>query len=97
MKDEEKCCGDCCWFYAEDTYGYGACPFQFAEVKKCDEECPITMKYVSRKEMRHHMAVLLQYQRYAHDTGDNYRWPSYDDRLRAMEFAYEYMKVFGNL
>ena len=30
-------CGECAWFYGEDTYGYGSCPFKFADVRKCDQ------------------------------------------------------------
>ena len=96
---EERCCGNCCWFYAEDTYGYGACPFRFAEIQRCSDKCLITEKYVSRAEMRHHMAVLLQWERYMSDRSELtlYRAPSLADRNKAMKFAYKYMKVFSEL
>ena len=75
---EEKCCGYCCWFYAEDTYGYGGCPFQFAEIKKCDQQCNETKHFVSKKQMRHYQAVLLQANRYRRDNNvpSIYRMPN---------------------
>lgn len=98
-KKEEKYCGECCWFYAEDTYGYGACPFRFADVHECGQECEVPLKYVSIKEMRHHMVVLLQFNRYRRD--DNvppiYRMPNPTELGRAIDFAYKYMKVFSEL
>jgi hypothetical protein len=55
--------------------------------------------FVSRKEMRHHMAVLLQWERYMSDRSELtlYRAPSLADRNKAMKFAYKYMKVFSKL
>ena len=92
---EDKLCGECCWFYGEDTYGYGFCPFRFAETHECGQRCDVPLKYVSKKEMRHHMAVLLQYHRA--DESMNYRFPSGDALEDAVVFAYRYMKVFSEL
>ena len=59
----------------------------------------ILLKEISRKEMRHHMAVLLQANRYRRD--DNvpaiYRMPDPKELGRAIDFAYKYMKVFIEL
>ena len=98
IKKDDKCCGSCCWFCHENADGWGNCvnSFPVDNLMHCSDLCT-TDEYVSRQEMRHHMAVLLQYKRYAHDIGVNYRWPPYVDRLRAMEFAYNYMKVFSKL
>ena len=94
----ETCCGNCCWFINEDAYGEGVC----AETD--DDGCSMTAtmcnfevckKYVSRREMRHHMAVLLQYHRA--DEGMNYRFPGGDALEEAVVFAYRYMKVFSEL
>ena len=97
-KINEKFCGNCCWFYAEDTYGLGICPFKFADVAYCGDECS-TNEFVSRKEMRHHMAVLLQANRYRRD--DNipaiYKMPNPKELGRAIDFAYKYMKTFNEL
>ena len=95
---EEKFCGLCCWFYGEDTYGCGVCPFRFAELKECGQKCEVPLKYVSKKEMRHHMAVLLQYHRWLKDWIAVKRiCPDKIELEDAAEFAYEYMKVFSNL
>jgi hypothetical protein len=92
---EEKYCGECCWFYGEDTYGYGFCPFRFAETHECGQRCEVPLKYVSKKEMRHHMAVLLQYHRA--DESMNYLFPGGEALEDAVVFAYRYMKVFSEL
>ena len=99
MKEEERCCGNCCWFCFEQTDGDGQCPdsdgaWRFTNCG--DTPCN---DYVSRKEMRHHMAVLLQWERYMSDRSELalYRAPSLADRNKAMKFAYKYMKVFSEL
>ena len=98
LLDKEKFCGDCCWFYGEDTYGCGVCPYRFAELKKCGQKCEVPLKYVSKKEMRHHMAVLLQYHRWLKDWITVKRiCPDKIELEEAAEFAYEYMKVFNKL
>ena len=97
--NEDKCCGNCCWFFGEDTYGNGFCPFRFAEVQRCSDKCPITEKYVSKEQMRHYQAVLLQANRYRRDQNvpSIYRMPDPKELGRAIDFAYEYMKVFSEL
>jgi hypothetical protein len=99
MAKEKKYCGTCCWFYAEDTYGFGACPFRFAEVSECGNECPIPNKYVSRQQMRHNMAVLIQANRYRRDdeVPPIYKMPNPKELGIAIDFAVEYMRVFSNL
>lgn len=94
-KHKENCCGGCCWFYGEDTDGYGLCPMSLMESKRCDEPCT-NEEFVSREEMRHHMAVLLQLSRH-YEAPISYLSPWYEDKDRAVKFAYKYMKVFSNL
>lgn len=96
--DKDKYCGNCCWFYAEDTYGFGICPFRFGDVVHCEGKCK-NNEYVSRKEMRHHMAVLLRYSRFIKDKRcpGIYRTPTRSDMVKAIDFAYKYMKVFSEL
>ena len=96
---EEKFCGECCWLYGEDTYGYGFCPFRFAETHECGQKCEVLLKYVSKKEMRHHMAVLLQANRYRRDdhVPAIYRMTDPKELGSAIDFAVEYMKVFSEL
>lgn len=92
--NEEKSCGNCCWFCFEDAYGEGQCYGEDdSAAVMCDK--PACDLYVSRQEMRHHMAVLLQYHRA--DEGMNYRFPGGDALEDAVVFAYKYMKTFGKL
>ncbi len=64
----------------------------------CSDLCT-TDEYVSREEMRHHMAVLLQANRYRRD--DNvpaiYKMPNPTELGKAIDFAIKYMKVFSKL
>lgn len=95
LKDKERCCGNCCWFYGECTDGWGQCICQNCDTDSmhCSDMCEDD--YVSRQEMRHHMAVLLQYHRADEDM--NYRFPGGDSLEEAVVFAYKYMKVFSKL
>ena len=97
LPDKDKFCGECCWFYAEDTYGYGCCPFRFAEVKDCEQPCEVPLKYISKEQMRHHMAVLLQFNRYRRDNEGIYVCPNPTEIGNAIDFAYNYMKIFSEL
>ena len=96
---EDKYCGECCWFYGEDTYGYGVCPFRFADTHECGHKCDVPLKYVSKEDMRHYQAVLLQANRYRRD--DNvpsiYRMPDQKELGKAIDFSYQFIKVFSNL
>lgn len=98
-KKREKFCGECCWFYAEDTYGYGCCPYRFAEVKQCDEKCDVPVKYVNKRDMRHYMAVLTQLNRCRRDLHDPaiYKKPLPVEIGKAIDFAIRYIKIFSNL
>lgn len=98
-KKDEKYCGECAWFYAEDTYGYGCCPFKFADVKECGNKCTETEHYVSKEQMRHYIAVLLQANRYRRDQNvpSIYRMPNPTEMCKAIDFACKYMKVMSNL
>lgn len=92
-------CGLCAWFYGEDTYGYGCCPFRFADVRKCDQPCEAGEHFVSKRRMRHHQAVLLQANRYLrdHNVPAVYRMPNPKELVEAIDFAGEFIKVFSNL
>ena len=97
LKDKDKYCGECCWFYGEDPFGYGSCPYRFAELQRCGDKCPITEKYVSKDEMRHHEAVLLKAYRYKRRGEPFSRMPDQEEFGKAIEFAYRFIKVFSNL
>lgn len=97
---EDCCCGGCCWFYAEDTDGWGQCIRQdiLCDSMHCSDLCT-TDGYVSRERMRHYMAVLLQANRYRRDqhVPSIYRMPDPKELGEAIDFACEYMRKFSNL
>jgi len=100
-QDKEKCCGCCCWFGYEDTDGWGICPHQDKPIggcMHCSDLCT-TDEYVSKEEKRHHMAVLLQANRYRRDRNVPaiYRMPNPKELGEAIDFAYSHMKIFGNI
>ena len=97
--EDERCCGNCCWFFGEQTDGDGFCiqsPLDDNWV-----ECSMCCKteYVSREEMRHHMAVLLQANRYRRDrhVPAIYKRPNPTELGEAIGFSVKYMKAFGKL
>jgi len=94
--EKDKCCGGCCWFCFEQMDGEGQCPtgdgcwtFTNCGVDACNS-------YVSREQMRHYMAVLLQATRFCKDP-TLYYMPKSNDIIEAQAFAYKYMKVFSKL
>jgi len=105
MEQEEKCCGNCCWFYLEQTNGEGFCIQQKKEWDDgmlCDDVCQDMgkgIRYVSRQEMRHYIAVLIQANRYRRDQSvpPVYRMPNPTELGKAIEFAVEYIKAFSEL
>lgn len=95
-KKTEKCCGVCCWFCFEQTDGEGQCPtgdgcwtFTHCGVDPCNS-------FVSREEMRHYMAVLLQAKRWSGNQLTVVK-PDTKDFLEAIDFAVKHMKVFSKL
>jgi len=100
-QEEEKCCGNCCWFCFEDTDGNGQCMrhgidgMPYGEFRNCGTlPC---WDYESREEMRHHMAVLLTDIRWDEDTEFIRYAPDGDEATAAKKFAYQYMKMFSKL
>ena len=101
-RETERCCGGCCWFYGEDTDGWGFCACQKnrdIDMENCSDMCEDN--FVSIKEMRHHTAVLLQEKRWQEwfegkREGEIFL-PSVEDVVNAQDFAYKYMKVFSKL
>lgn len=101
MKETEKCCGNCCWFKFEDTYGDGSCCTReneyLANPRSCsDAPCKA---YISEQEMRHHIAVLMlanRWRRTDQPTG-TYRMPDPKEIGLAIDFAIKYIKTFMEL
>ena len=96
LKDKDKYCGECCWFYAEDTDGYGMCPLALMEQKRCDEPCT-NGKFVSGEDLRHYLAVLLVEKRWMDDDMFIHYAPDGDEVCKAIDFAYKYIKIFSEL
>lgn len=99
QKEEEYFCGECCWFHGETTDGEGLCvdtnyPM---DCVYCDTDA--CKDFVSRKEMRHHMAVILQFVRWATQKTFPLKYKPVDvpEVAKAAEFAYKYMKNFSKL
>ena len=97
--NEDRCCGNCCWFCFEDTDGEGQCmrvgyhgslygAFTYCGTPPCKH-------YVSRQEMRHHMDVLLAVKYWFE--GNHYHNVSPHEIHEALAFAYKYMKTFSEL
>lgn len=96
---EDKHCGNCCWFYGECMEGDGFCPHELLSLMvNCGDECT-TGEFISKQEMRHHMAVLLQANRYRRDdhVPAIYRMPDPKELGRAIDFACDYIRTFSNL
>ena len=100
MKEkEEKYCGGCCWFCHEDTDGWGQCLMQdICDSMNCSDLCT-TNEFVSREQMRHYQAVLLQANRYRRDdhVPAIYKMPNPTELGKAIDFAVKYIKIFSNL
>ena len=105
MEKEKRCCGNCCWFCFEQTDGEGQCmrvgyhgmpygAFSYCGTSACK-------RHISRKEMRHYIAVLLQERRWQEwfegRRDGEIKLPSADDVVKAREFSYLYMKTFSKL
>lgn len=93
-EDDLKVCGNCCWYKGEEIFGWGEC-FNHDEytMHKCDF-CT-TGEYTSRKEARHHVAVLIQANRYRRDphVPAIYRMTRPVELGRAIDFAIKYIKT----
>ena len=97
QKEEEKCCGGCCWFKFEDTDGWGQCVRQdICDSMNCSDLCT-TDEYVSNKTARHYMAVMLQHTRWLNDHEYLRYAPNGDELDEAIAFAYKYIKTFSKL
>lgn len=99
--EKDKCCGSCCWFCFEEAGGWGQCMIQSlsdTDLMHCTDLCT-TDEYVSREEMRHYMAVLLQANRYRRDKNVPaiYKMPNPTELGKAIDFAVRYIKVFSKL
>ena len=101
MKKEKQCCGSCCWFKYEDTDGNGMCVSRYNEYLSNPRHCSdgACKGYVSVEEMRHHVAVLIQANRWRRDQNvpSIYRMVNQKEFGRAIDFAIDYIKTFMEL
>lgn len=102
-RTDERCCGNCCWFCFEQTDGDGQCmncPKDSDDLpwKNCSDELNCE-RYVSRREMRHHMAVLVQHNRWrrSNEVPNHCRMVNPTELGEAIDFSLKYMKVFSKL
>ena len=102
---EEKCCGNCCWFFAECTDGDGCCAKHYwfvpdkeggkdPSLTRCDNDA--CKDYVSKEEKRHHLSTLILLSRWMKDK-DSRHPVSWEDIMKAIEFAIDYIKTFNKL
>ena len=99
MENNNKCCGNCCWFKYEETDGWGQCVMQdICDSMHCSDLCT-TDEYVSNEECRHYIAVLIQANRYRRDNNVPaiYRMPDPKDLGQAIDFAIKYIKQFSEI
>lgn len=95
---QDKCCGSCCWMIGEDHIGQGMCAKIFAEMVYCGDKCHGD-QFISREDMRHHVAVLIQANRWRRDQNvpSIYRMVNQKEFGRAIDFAVLYCKTFMEL
>ncbi len=98
-ENKGKFCGGCVWFYAEDTYGNGACHFRFGEIANCWDHCTVDDHYISHVQARHYLAVLRQANRWRRDPNVPaiHRMPQPTEVGKAIDFAVEFTKEFMKL
>jgi hypothetical protein len=99
MKYGEKNCGNCCWFCNEDCDGDGMCMIDYPYGFQSCVDSGVFCEFVSREEMRHHMAVLLQESRFLKDENvpSIYNPPYLDELEKAIDFSYRFIKTFSKL
>lgn len=78
----------------EDIFGSGMCAKIFAELVNCADSCHKD-HFLSREQMRHYIAVLIQHNRWRRDNNvPNARKPVNPTELgKAIDFAIDYLKT----
>lgn len=66
-KNRKLTCGSCAHFKNEDMFGLGWCDNKDRPRTCVDMQCS---HHLDRKELRHHIAVLLQHNRWRRDNSD---------------------------
>lgn len=95
MEKSEKCCGNCCWMFAECTDGDGCCAKHYFDITpNCSSD--VCNDYVSNEEKRHYLSVILSLIRWTRDK-ENHRPLEWEEIMNALEFAYRYIKTFEQM
>lgn len=102
MKQNEPCCGNCCWFQDEDRNGWGTClkASEFNMANGLTHRSGICKKeYISVKEMRHYIAVLILHQRWRRSDKPTgfYQMQNPIEIGKALDFVINYTKTFMEL
>lgn len=103
--NEERYCGGCCFFCAEDIEGCGCCLQECNNGGEVEDfyntHCsrPACKHFTSDKDKRHYQAVLIQANRYRRDqhVPSIYRMPNPTELGKAIDFACEYIRLFSKL
>lgn len=98
-------CGDCCYFFAECTDGDGCCAKHYWDVSEdgnpmvasCSQ--PACDDYISRQEKRHHLAVLLQHNRWRRDNEvpNSRRMVNPTELGKAIDFVIDYIRTYDKI
>lgn len=99
--EEEKCCGNCCWFAFEDTDGDGQCMkvglhgTPYGAPTHCST--PHCKKHYLSNELRDkYRNILLKADEWYKNEGKS-EIPDANDFKDAIEFAHKYIDVFSKL
>ena len=84
-------CGECIYYIGEDMNGYGICTKQDSVKNLSYLACE---QFDRGKEHRHHIAVLIQANRYRRDkhVPSIYRMPNPKELGKAIDYAVEHLK-----
>lgn len=99
-KEEEKCCGACCYMIGEDCYGYGFCAMCEERVR-CFDKCDKCHgdHFVSKGDMERAVEVLEAHNRWRRDDNVPNSQPMVDPKElgKAIDRAVDYIKTFMEL
>lgn len=90
-KNRKSTCGSCAYFKNEDMFGLGWCEKKDRPHTCIDMQCS---HHLNRQQLRHHIAVLLQHNRWRRDNSDvNARRMVNPTELgKAIDFAIKILK-----
>lgn len=95
MKPRKRC-GNCCWMKYANSNEEGICVKGGSKVSCNYARC---FRYISIKQARHYIAVLMLHQRWrrSNEPCGTYRMQDPIEIGKALDFVIEYTKTFMNL